>query len=121
MIEHLRLQAANAFSKFDHAVLATCGPSGPQVSRVQCKPQGTTLILHVPRSSDHLFNLEHQPEVAVLTPEWQLRGSAQILNPATCSVQESPLSNWNAMVKIQPIRLQIFGDDGLSFVETIDF
>lgn len=121
MIEHLRLRAANAFAKFDHVILATCGPSGPQVSRVQCRSQGTALILSVPRSSDHLFNLEHQQEVAVLTPEWQLRGSAQILNPATCSVQESPLSDWHALVKIQPTCLQILGEDGRSFVETIDF
>lgn len=121
MIEHLRLRATNAFAKFDHVILTTCGPSGPQVSRVQCRSQGTTLILHVPQSSDHLFNLEHQQEVAVLTPEWQLHGSARIVNPETCSVPENPLSNWDALVEIQPTRLQMLGEDGLSFVETIDF
>jgi hypothetical protein len=121
MIEHLRLRAANAFAKFDRVTLATCGPSGPHVSRVQCKAQGTTLILHVSWSSDHLFNLEHQPEVAILSPEWQLRGSAQIMNPETCSVPKSPLSDWHAIVMVQPIRLQMLSKDSLSFAETIDF
>lgn len=121
MIEHLQARAATALAKFDRVILATCGPSGPQVSRVRCRPQGTTLILYVPRSSDHLFNLEHQQSVALLTPAWQLRGTARIMNPTTCRVPESPLSDWHAVVTIQPVRLQLLSEDGLSFIETIDF
>ena len=120
MLEHLRQRVANAFAKFDHVILATCGPSGPQASRVRCRAQDITLILSIPRSSDHLFNLEHQKAVVVLTPEWQLQGTVQIVS-AEQPAGESVTSAWNTEIEIQPVRLQFLREGDLAFTETIDF
>lgn len=121
MLEHLRQRAANAFAKFDHVILATCGPSGPQACRVRCQARGTALILCIPRSSDHLFNLEHQQAVVVLTAEWQLHGTVRHVSTATPPEGEIAPSPWKAEIEIQPVRLQFLREDDLTFAETIDF
>lgn len=121
MIEHLRLWASQAFSTVDSVILATCGPSGPKVSRVQSSARETILVVRVPTLSDHLFNLEHQNMVAVLTPAWQLYGCASVQERGAGILPENTQANWQVMVEISPIRLQVLSEDELSVIETIDF
>lgn len=121
MIEHLRLRAAAALASCDGVTFVTCGPSGPQASRIQCSAQQTTLYVYVPQSSDHLFNLERVQEVVALAAHWELRGTARILDRDTPAGREHMPPKWHVTVEIQPIRLQILHENGLSFAETFDF
>jgi hypothetical protein len=88
---------------------------------VQCTARGTSLYLLVPDTSDHLFNLEIEPEVAVTGESWGLRGTVDI-------IQNSPdlfpanQSQWHTVVRVTPIRLHIqAGSSMANYAETIDF
>ncbi len=65
------------------AVLATSGPAGVQASEFPCEAIDLNLYLLVPQTSDHLFNLEHDSAVTLLTPEWELRGARPRLQHAS--------------------------------------
>ena len=104
-------------SEFEQVVLVTCGPAGPQAGQVACQMQDSQLVLCVPRTSDHLFNLEANTEVVVLSPGWELHGTGHLAE--TCPVLA--LNDWQAAVCITPTRLHILDEDGQKITETIDF
>jgi hypothetical protein len=80
------------------------------------------LYLLVPRTSDHLFNLEHNPEVVVTTGTWQVRGVARIApeRPAGLALLQQPDAVWCEVVMVRPLRLQIEPQGGRGHAETID-
>jgi len=88
---------------------------GPQLTFVSCELRNHVLLLFLARSSDHLFNLEQQSQLALLTPTWKLDGQAD------SSGQVAAPHSWQIVVSVQPSRLHILSDDGQSIVETIDF
>jgi len=81
-------------------------------------------VLHilVPRTSDHLLNIEHSPAVVVTTESWQLRGLAEVLPaaPATLAIGRRPDAQWCKVVRIAPERLHIVTVGRLGSSETID-
>ena len=117
MNEHLRQRIEELFSECTQVILATCGPAGPQVSQVPSAVRERWLILKVDRTSDHLFNLDVQPKLALLTPGWELRGSGLLLstNP------DVYLHSWQAAIQVFPTRVHILDPDSRRRVETIDF
>jgi hypothetical protein len=74
MNKHLQQRVEELLTLYDSATLATCGETGPQISSITYRTQQLDLYLFVPRSSDHLFHLEAQPELVLLSPGWQLHG-----------------------------------------------
>jgi hypothetical protein len=114
---HLRKQVDQLLSKFQRVILVSCGPAGPHASHVVSELHDGCLILQIQRTSDHLFNLELQPDLTVLTPEWELVGTGQIL-PTNAAVF---LHSWQARIKVIPVRLHVLDPDNLRRVETIDF
>lgn len=115
MNEHFRARIAALFAQHDTATLATCGPGGPQISVVHYRTQQLELHLLIPHTSDHRFNLETQPEIALLTPSWKLHGSIST-HEAERTTQE-----WLASFAVKPTRLHILGADRQTIIETIDF
>jgi hypothetical protein len=89
---------------------------------VHCIGRGTTLYILVPDTSDHLFNLESEPEVAVTAGTWHLRGMADIVqdNADLFSVDQS---QWHTVVRVTPARLHLLPAKGglANYAETIDF
>lgn len=120
MLEHLRTRAAATLGEADAAFLATCGPAGPLVSCVGCAPDGLCLRVAVPAGSDHLFNLELDPTVAVATGHWELRGTATVIR-GTGPGETPPARRGHVVVEVRPRRLTLVGGDGLANTETIDF
>jgi hypothetical protein len=110
MLTHLQQRVIDMLAKYDRVTFVTCGPAGPQASLVNCRSEGMALCLHVPMTSDHLFNLEHGEDAVALTEEWELRGEARVLS------NTGP----EAVVEFRPARLQVFDADHINFVETID-
>lgn len=121
MLDKLRDRATQTLAESGLCTLATTGPAGLQASMVPCASQGIILYLLVPDTSDHLFNLESEPEVAVTAENWRLRGAAEIVQDRA-DLFSTEKSQWHTLIRIRPIRLDIMPGGGVaSHAETIDF
>jgi hypothetical protein len=122
MLDKLRDRAAQILAETGWCTLATTGPAGLQASMVRGAGRGITLYLLVPDTSDHLFNLESEPEVAVTTATWRLRGTADIVKDST-DLFSADQSQWHTVVRVTPVRLHILPAKGGAavYAETIDF
>jgi len=122
MLNHLRQRVTETLSAAKAATLSTHGAAGIQANVFPCEAVEAALYLLVPRTSDHLFNLEHNPEVVVTTETWQVRGVACIAPecPAGLALLEQPDAAWCAVLAVRPTRLQIEWPGGSGHAETID-
>lgn len=124
MLQHLRQRVIEALAPVQAATLSTYGPAELQAGLLPWKATDMYLYLLVPATSDHLLNLENRQDVVVTTPEWQLRGTATILErddyPAALSLAWQPEAQWSRLVLVKPVRLHIRRRTGWGFSETID-
>jgi len=124
MLDYARQRAVEALKTPRKAILATSGPAGVQASEFICEAVELDLYILVPKTSDHLFNLEHDSSVSLLTPEWELRGQAQIIPPGIPDLRldllGEPDAEWCALVRVDPWRIQIRRGEGWGNLETID-
>lgn len=122
MLNHLRERVTEILSGAAVATLSTHGAAGIQANVFLCESANLWLYLLVPRTSDHLFNLEHNPEVVVTTEGWQLRGTARPTQdyPPGLALLGQPDAAWCELVAVRPTRLQIEPQGGLGHAETID-
>jgi len=122
MLNHLRQRVMETLSAARAATLSTHGAAGIQANVFPCESVDLDLYLLVPRTSDHLFNLEHDPEVVVSTETWQVRGVAGIAPgcPAGLALFQQPEAAWCEVVAVRPTRLQIEWPGGSGHAETID-
>jgi len=67
MINYVRQRAIEARQLVSTVVPATSGPAGILASEHPCEAVELDLYLSLPRISDHLFNLEQDGRVALLT------------------------------------------------------
>jgi len=95
-----------------------------QAGEFPCQAIGLDLYLLVPRTSDHLFNLEHNPTVTLLTTACELKGEAQILPPGELDLELDLLreaaAGWCVLVRVDPGQVQIRRKEGWGNLETID-
>lgn len=124
MLDYARQRACEALRQPQRAVFVTNGPAGVQAGLYPCEALGLNLYLLVPQTSDHLFNLEHDPGVTLLTAEWQMKGEAHII-PADASDLEldllkDPDGKWCVLVRVDPSQVQIERQAGWGSLETID-
>ena len=112
MNKHLQLRVEALFNAHDTATLATCGPAGPQISIVTYSVKQLRLHLTLTHGSDHLFNLETEPSLVLMTAGWRLHGHRHAI---------SDTNHQQATVIVIGTRLHILSDDGQNTIETIDF
>jgi hypothetical protein len=123
MLDYARLRAIEALSSAGWVVLVTNGPAGLLASMFPCEAVELALYLPVPKTSDHLFNLEHDSTVALVTAEWELKGKAAVISPrANLKLKfiHQPVMEWSELVRIEPNQLQFRRKDGWGNLETID-
>jgi hypothetical protein len=124
MLDYARQRAIEALKLSRIAVLATDGPAGLQASELPCEATGVELYLLVPWTSDHLFNLEHDLSVTLITARWELKGKAQVISPTTLNLELSllrePDAEWCALVRVNPYQIQIRKEKGWGYLETIE-
>jgi hypothetical protein len=124
MLDYARQRALEVLRVPRKAVLATSGPAGIQAGEFPCETIDLDLYLLVPKTSDHLFNLEHDSTVTLLTAGWELKGQAQIIPPGLSELKldllREPVADWCVLVRIDPCRLQIRREEGWGNLETID-
>ncbi len=124
MLDYARERALEALRAARTVVLATTGPAGVQASEFSCEAIDLDLYLLLPCTSDHLFNLEQDGRVALVTGEWELRGIAHALvqkerNPELARLRAAG-TEWHVLVKVEPIQIQIRRPGGWGAAETID-
>ena len=122
MLEHLRQRVIQTLAGARQVTLSTSGPAGLQASRLPCEASDIELYVLVPRTSDHLFNIESQPEVAVVNEIWSLKGRACVVERAVCpsDLAQRPEAEWSQVVQIRPTRLTLLCIETGIPVETID-
>lgn len=116
MNKHLWQRVESLLAGYDQAVLATCGVAEPQVSVAHYQMQDTHLHVFVTHASDHLFNLETQPELVLLSPAWKLYGRGAVSPDNSLGLPQP----WQVIIRVQPLRLHILNADGSGYTETID-
>jgi len=124
MLEHLRQRVVQTLANVHTATLSTFGPAGLRASRLPCEASGIELYVLVPRASDHLFNLESEPDVVVVNEVWNLQGVARVIPKPDASLElgltRSPEMGWSEVVWIHPRRLTLLRTSAGSPAETID-
>ena len=124
MLDYARQRASEALRIPRSAVLATSGPAGILAGEFPCEAIDLDLYLLVPKTSDHLFNLEHDSTVTLLTAGWELKGKAQIIPPGVSDLRldllREPGAEWCVLVRIDPWQMQIRREEGWGNIETID-
>lgn len=124
MLDYARHRAMEALKVPRRAVLATSGPAGIQAGEFICEAIDLDLFLLVPKTSDHLFNLEHNSTVTLVTTEWGLKGQAQVIPPdewdRRLDLLQDSGADWCVLVRIEPWQMQIRREAGWGSIETID-
>lgn len=124
MLDFARQRASDALSIPRRAYFVTNGPAGIQAGEFPCEAIGLDLYLLIPKTSDHLFNLEHDPSVTLLTAGWELKGQAQMIPPGGSDLRldllHEPGTEWCVFVRVHPCQIQIRREQGWGYLETID-
>jgi hypothetical protein len=124
MLDYARQHAMEALGIPHTAILVTNGPAGVQASEFPCEAMGLDLYLLIPRTSDHLFNLEHESTVTLLLVGCELKGKAQIISRGRpdldLNLLREPEAKWCVLVQVEIARVQIRSQQGWGNIETID-
>jgi hypothetical protein len=124
MLEELRYRAATALTWPRTATVVTYGPAGLQADLVPCAAQDLHLFLLVPSTSEHLLNLEANPELVLTTATWRARGRGRKLSvgerPAIVALSDNPTAPWCVWLEVALTRLTITHMHGWGATETID-
>lgn len=122
MLNYAHQRAAEALKIPQTAILATTGPAGLQLSEFPCEAIGLQIYLLLPQTSDHLYNLEDNPAVTLLTPVWEMQGEARVIPRAGVDLAflQKPGWEWSVLVHVEPSRVQLRRSDGWGNAETID-
>jgi len=124
MMDYARQRAIEALKTSRNAVLATIGPAGLQVSEFPCEAVELIIYLLVPKTSDHLFNLEHDATVSIVTNACELKGEAHIISPIASDLEldllKKPDIEWCEIVRVDPSQIQFRREKGWGNLETID-
>lgn len=124
MLDYARQRAIAALGTYRTAVLVTSGPAGVQASEFPCEVLGLDIYLLVPQTSDHLFNLEHESTVTLLTNGCEVKGKAQVVSHGASDLRldlwREPAAEWCVLVRVQLIQVQIRSEWGWRNLETID-
>jgi hypothetical protein len=124
MINYARDRVIQILKTAQTAVLATSGLSGVQASQFPCESVELDLYLLIPRTSDHLFNLEQDGRVALHTDQWELTGKGKALSTEEkwplISLLSKTETAWYVLVKVKPVQIHILRSEGWGPAETID-
>lgn len=124
MLDYARQRATDVLRDTRAVVLVTSGPAGVLAGEFPCKSLGLNLYLLVPRTSDHLFNLEHEPSVTLVTAGWELKGEAHIpsleQSALAGNLLREPGAEWCVLVRVDPCQVRVRREGGWGNLETID-
>lgn len=121
-MDYARQRAEQIMTFTRRVILITNGPAGVQASECACEICGLVIYLLVPRTSDHLFNLETEPGVILLAGRWMAKGKAVLVwsAPRDLEIMKTTGAEWCQLVLLRPDEIQILRLDGWGSIESID-
>lgn len=124
MLDYSHKSVIDALKIPKRVIMATNGPAGLLASEFICESDELKLYILIPKTSDHLFNLESDLSVSLVTDVWELKGQAHILiiPPADLDLHllNEPDYMWCTLVRIDPNQIHFLRKDGQGNIETID-
>jgi len=112
LLRELRRQALEEILNEPNCTLCTSGPAGVQASaEAAIVGKDQTVLLCLPVTTEHVFNLEENPEAVLVAESWQLRGIGQVTSR----------SSETCIVEIVPRRVQLAANGRDADPTTIDF
>ena len=123
MLDYFHRQAVDLLAQATQVTLTTGGIAGLQTSFLPCESVEVNLYILVRQTSDHLANIEDNPECVAITDGWELRGRGSrvpISELPGLRLARTPDAEWSAFILIRPTRLQIARTDGVGYAATID-
>ena len=124
MLDYTRQRAAEVLKIPRTAILATSGPAGVHASELRYEALELEVYLLMPQTSDHLFNLEYDSNVTLLTAGWELKGKARILSldisDISLNLLREPEAEWCVLVLVDPIQVHVLREGGWGRTETLD-
>lgn len=124
MLDYSHKSAIDALKIPRRVIMATNGPAGLLASEFFCESADMKLYVLVPKTSDHLFNLENDNSVSLVTDAWELKGQAQILSETPADLHLNifiePNSEWCTLVRIAPRQIHFLRNKGWGNLESID-
>ena len=124
MLDYARQRAIEALKNSRRAVIATSGPAGIQAGEFPCEAVSLDLYLLVPKTSDHIFNLEHDHSVTLLTSRWEVKGEAELIDLPTSDLEvdflNEPGAEWCRIVRVHPHQIHIRRAKGWGYCESIE-
>jgi hypothetical protein len=124
MLGYFNQRVKDLLSTIHTVLVATSGPAGILVDEFPCEAVNLDLVLLVPITSDHLFNLEHDPNMRLSSPGWQMNAHARVISDpipySNLFLRQKAGMDCYTLVLAQPIKLEIRGEEGWGGPETID-
>ncbi len=124
MLCYTRERAADLLASAKKCVLATTGPAGVLATECGCEARGLALYVLLLQTSDHLFNLECDSRIALVTDEWELSGTGRVLSAEEkcpeLELMRRPGTEWHILVRVEPTQLRVRRHEGWGSSETID-
>jgi hypothetical protein len=124
MLNYARQRALEVLKHPRTAILASSGPAGIQAGEFPCEALGIDLYMLLPKSSEHIFNLEHEHSVTILTPKWEVRGEAELIDLESFTLKlglsSVPGVEWCWLVRIRPRKINIRREKGWGYCESIE-
>ncbi len=116
MLKHLRQRIVLALQESTLVILASSGPAGLEISPCECRSEGLRLLLLIPGTSEHLVNIELNPQVAITQDHWRLAGKAKPVQNQQCF----QAGYGKKLLQVLPSRFEFLAQDTNQVVETID-
>jgi hypothetical protein len=124
MLDYARQHVIETLKNSKRVIMATSGPAGIQIGELPCEVVGLEVYLLVPKTSDLIFNLEHNHSVTVLTPRWEVKGDAELIDLRSSSFDLNILkmteAEWCSLVLVHPHKIHVRRKGGWGHCETID-
>lgn len=118
MLKHLRQRIVQVLQESKVVALASSGPAGLEISPCECWSEGIRLFVLIPSTSEHLVNIELNPQVAITQDHWRLVGTAK---PAQNQTHFQAGERYGKKpLEVHPSRFEFMAQDSNQVVETID-
>lgn len=98
--------------------LASNGPAGLEISPCEYRLEGQRLFLLIPGTSEHLVNIELNPQVAITLDHWRLVGIASAVNDQ--KFYQAGEGCFENLLEVLPSRFEFLTPDTNQVIETID-
>lgn len=124
MLDYAHQRAIDVLKIPRKAIMATSGPAGIQAGEFPCEALGIELYLLIPKTSEHVFNLENDHTVILLSSAWEVKGEAELVvirsSTLNLNILKRTEAEWCNLVRVHPYTIHVRKKVGWGRCETIE-